>query len=291
MLCIKNGMIHDAVHENNYVADILIDNGKFTAIGENFDLDADVEIFDASGLDIWPGFVDPHTHIGMFGFAGGGSEDDVEVFERCTPDNRGIDGINPNEPSFDAALRGGVTCICDGPGSVNPIAGTHLALKTYGRRIDDIVVKDPVAMKIAFGQNAKAHLEAKLSTRMTISRVIRNMFLRAQDYRARKLAAGEDVLRRPVYDPQLEALIPVLEKKIPIKAHAHRADDVFSAIRIAREFDLNITLEHVTDCGTIIDEMAREKIPIAFVPFSYQPQKDENRMKNPADALRLIEAG
>ena len=291
MLLIRNGNIHDAVNEKPYVADILIQDGKFAAIGEGLEIPAGAEVYDAAGLDVWPGFIDPHTHIGMFGFAGRGSKDDVEEFERCTPDNRGIDGINPNDPSFDAALSGGVTCICDGPGSVNPIAGTHLAMKTYGKRIDDMVVKNPVAMKIAFGQNAKAYLEAKLSTRMTISRVIRNMFLKAQDYRARKLAAGDDVLRRPAYDPQMEALIPVLEKKIPVKAHAHRADDIFSAIRIAREFDLDITLEHATDCGIIIDELAKENIPIAFGPFSYQPQKDENRMKNPADAVKLIEAG
>ena len=291
MLLIKNGNIHDAVHETPYEADILIADGKFAAIGKDIAIPEGVEIFEAGGLDIWPGFIDPHTHIGMFGFAGRGSKDDVEEFERCTPDNRGIDGINPNDPAFDAALRGGVTCICDGPGSVNPIAGTHVVLKTYGKRIDDMVVKNPAAMKIAFGQNAKAYLEAKLSTRMTISRVIRNMFLKAKDYKERKLAAGDDILRRPVYDPQMEALIPVLEKKIPVKAHAHRADDIFSAIRIAREFDLDITLEHATDCGIIIDELAKENIPIAFGPFSYQPQKDENRMKDPADAVKLIQAG
>lgn len=291
MLCIKGGKIHDAVHEAPYTADILVENGKIAAIGENLATGADTEIFDASGLDVWPGFIDPHTHIGMFGFAGRGSKDDVEEFESCTPDNRGVDGINPNDPAFDAALSGGVTCICDGPGSVNPIAGTHVALKTYGKRIDKMVVKNPVAMKIAFGQNAKAYLEAKLSTRMTISRVIRNMFLKAKDYQARKQAACGDVLRMPAYDPQMEALIPVLEKKIPVKAHAHRADDIFSAIRIAREFDLDITLEHATDCGIIVDELAKENIPIAFGPFSYQPQKDENRMKNPADAVKLIEAG
>lgn len=290
MLLIKNGNIHDAVHEKPYIADILVEDGKIAAIGENLAA-ADAEIFDAAGLDVWPGFIDPHTHIGMFGYSGRGSKDDVEEFERCTPDNRGIDGINPMEDTFKKAVSGGVTCICDGPGSVNPIAGTHLAMKTYGKRIDDMVVKNPVAMKIAFGQNAKAHLEAKLYTRMTISRIIRNMFLKAKDYQARKLAAGGDVLRMPAYDPQMEALIPVLEKKIPVKAHAHRADDIFSAIRIAREFDLDITLEHATDCGCIIDELAKENIPIAFGPFSYQPQKDENASKNPKDAVRLIEAG
>ena len=290
MLLIKNGNIHDAVHEKPYIADILVEDGRIAAIGENLAADG-AEVFDANGLDVWPGFIDPHTHIGMFGYAGSGSKDDVEEYERCTPSNRGIDGINPNEDTFDIALRGGVTCICNGPGSVNPIAGTHVVLKTYGKRIDDMVVKNPAAMKIAFGQNAKAHLQAKLSTRMTISRVIRNYFLKAKDYRARKLAAGDDVLRMPAYDPDLEALIPVLEKKIPVKAHAHRADDIFSAIRLAKELDLDITLEHATDCGCIIDELVKENLPIAYGPFTYQPQKDENSMKNPADAVKLIRAG
>lgn len=291
MLLIKNVHIHDAVHEEGYDAEILVDHGKISMIGSDLPVDTACEVFDGEGRDIYPGFIDPHTHIGMFGYAGAGTKDDVEEYERITPANRGIDCINPNEDTFDAAVRGGVTCICDGPGSVNPIAGTHCCLKTYGRRIDDMIVKNPCAMKIAFGQNAKAFLRDKLTTRMTIAREIRDTLYRAKDYMERKEAARGDSLKMPLWNADYEALIPVLKKQIPLKAHTHRADDVFTALRIARELDVNITLEHVSDSGEIIDELAEAGVPIAYGPFIAQNQKEENARKKLSDAVRLIRAG
>lgn len=290
-LLLKGGIVHDAIHPEAFPADILVRDGKIAAIGRDLPVPEGTEIFDAAGRDIFPGFIDPHTHIGMFGYAGSGTKDDVEEYERITPANRGIDCINPNEDAFDAALRGGVTCICDGPGSVNPIAGTHCCIKTYGKRIDDMIVKNPCAMKIAFGQNAKTHLRDKLTTRMTIARLIRDTLLRAKDYMARKEAAGGDILKMPAWNADYEALIPVLKKEIPLKAHAHRADDIFTAMRIAKEVDVNLTLEHASDSGVAFEGLAGAGVPVAYGPFIAQNQKEENSRKKIADAVRLLKAG
>ena len=290
-MLIKNGMIHTAVDPEPFEADILVENGKIANIGNNLSAEGEAEVYDIKGHDVYPGFIDPHTHIGMFGYSGGPSKDDVEEFDRWTPQHRGIDCIYPLEDTFRKAVRAGVTCICDGPGSVNCIAGTHLAMKTYGRRIDDMVVKDPVAMKIAFGENPKKHLRDHITTRMSIAACIRDALYMTKEYKARKEAACGDISRMPAYNPKLEALIPVIEKKIPLKAHSHRCDDTFTAIRIAKELDCDLTLEHVTEGGLIADELAKEGYPIAFGPYLYQAQKNENARKTAADGVKLFRAG
>ena len=142
-----------------------------------------------------------------------------------------------------------------------------MAMKTVGKRIDKMVVKNPVAMKCAFGENPKRCYKDKTSScRMDIASKLRETLNRARDYMERKELAGEDVSKRPAYDPKLEALIPVLKKEIPLKAHAHRADDIFTAIRVAKECDVDLTLEHVTDGSLIVEELAAENYPVAVGP-------------------------
>ncbi len=291
MMLIRNGRIHDAVHARPYIADILVDNGKIVKIGKN--IDAKCEIIDAKGYDLWPGFIDAHTHIGMFGYGGKGAwtKDDVELYKRCTPENRGIDCLNPKEDSFEHALRAGVTAVCTGPGSVNCMGGTHAVVKTYGHRIDDMIVKDPAAMKIAFGENPKSTLKASLTTRMTIAAEIRTELQRAKEYMAAKDEAAANGTKPPAFQPGYEALIPVLRREIPLKAHAHRADDIFTAIRIAKEFNCLLTLEHASDAGEMIEDLKREQISVAAGPFISQPQKPENQNADPKNAVRMIEAG
>ena len=289
MLLIKNGKIHNAVSPEAFAADILVDNGKIIEIKENIGIIAD-EVYDAKGFDVYPGFIDVHTHIGMFGFSEL-SKDDVEKYDKCTPNHRGIDIINPDEPSFKDALKAGVTCVCVGPGSVGCIGGTHLAIKTYGDRVDDMVVKNPVAMKVAFGENPKRALKDSITSRATIAAAIRDALIKAKEYNALKKAANGDVLKMPRYDAKLEALIPVIEKQIPIKAHTQRKDDTFTAIRIAKECDVNLTLEHVADGGEIADALAKEGYPIAVGPYFAQSTKWENINKNPASAVKMIKAG
>ena len=290
MLIIKDAKIHTAVDPAVIAGDILVKDRKIAQIGQNLAADG-AEVYDAAGMDVYPGFIDAHTHIGMFGYSALVSQDDVDLHDRCTPQQRGVDCVNPEEPSFREAVEAGVTCVCVGPGSVGCIGGTHVALKTYGSRVDDMIVKDPVAMKIAFGENPKKASKDHISTRMNIASTIRDALNRAKEYLRIKEAAGNDTGKLPKYDPKLEALIPVIKKEIPLKAHAHRKDDIFTAIRIAKECDVHLTLEHTTDSCGIEQELVKEGYPIAVGPYFSQPKKSENQNSDPANAVKLIEAG
>ena len=268
MLCVKNGLIHDAVNREAYQGDILIKDGKIKAIGKELPTEAGTEVIDATGLMVYPGFVEAHCHLGLDNYACGFEGHDYnEMTDILSPQLRGIDSINPMDPTLEMAAQGGVTCVAAGPGSANVLGGTFVAMKTVGKRIDKMVVKNPVAMKCAFGENPKRCYKDKTSScRMDIASKLRETLNRARDYMERKELAGEDVSKRPAYDPKLEALIPVLKREIPLKAHAHRADDIFTAIRVAKECDVDLTLEHVTDGSLIVEELAAENYPVAVGP-------------------------
>ena len=266
---IRGGLVHDAVHRDACKADILLADGKLAAIGTDLPAPADAVIFDADGLDVFPGFVDAHTHIGLDGYGIGYEGCDYnEMNDIWTPQLRAIDGINPRDPSLADARKAGVTCVCTGPGSANVLGGTFLAMKTVGERVDNMIVRDPVAMKCAFGENPKRCYRDKCdSTRMSTAAFLRGALMQARDYGARKQAANGDITKMPAYNQKLEALLPVLAREIPLKAHAHQANDIFTALRIAREFNLRLTLEHVTEGHLIVDELAKEKdVPMAVGP-------------------------
>ena len=282
MLLIRKGNIHDAVNEEAYTADILIKDGKIAEIGENLTADG-AEIIDAEGLEVWPGFVEAHGHIGLDGYGMGFEGMDYnEISDPCTPQLRGIDGIKAMDPAFQLAADAGVTTVCVGPGSANVLGGTFAAIKTIGKRVDNMVVKNPTAMKCAFGENPKRCYRDKGNmTRMTTQANLRNMIEKTIEYKAKKDAAGDDITKKPPYDQKLEAMIPVIEKKIPLKAHAHATDDIFDAIRIARDYDLKLTLEHVTEGHLIADELAKESdIPMAVGPSLTNASKIEMRNKS-----------
>jgi imidazolonepropionase-like amidohydrolase len=291
---IRGGLIHDAVHRGAYIADILLAGGKIAAIGTDLTAPADAEIFDADGLDVYPGFVDAHTHIGLDGYGIGYEGCDYnEMNDIWTPQLRAIDGINPRDPSLAIARKAGVTCVCTGPGSANVLGGTFLAMKTVGDRIDNMIVKDPVAMKCAFGENPKRCYRDKCdSTRMSTAAFLRGALMQAKDYGARKQAANGDVTKMPAYNQKLEALLPVLAGEIPLKAHAHQANDIFTALRIAHEFGLRITLEHVTEGHLIVEELAKEKdVPMAVGPSLTHASKFELQNKSWATPGVLAKAG
>ena len=291
---IKNGLIHDAVHRGAYIADILLAGGKIAGIGTDLTAPADAEIFDADGLDVYPGFVDAHTHIGLDGYGIGYEGCDYnEMNDIWTPQLRAIDGINPRDPSLADARRAGVTCVCTGPGSANVLGGTFLAMKTVGDRVDKMVVRDPVAMKCAFGENPKRCYRDKCdSTRMSTAAFLRGALMQARDYGARKQAANGDITKMPAYNQKLEALLPVLAREIPLKAHAHQANDIFTALRIAREFNLRLTLEHVTEGHLIVDELAGEKdVPMAVGPSLTFASKFELQNKSWSTPAVLTAAG
>ena len=291
---IKNGLVHDAVHRDAYKADILLADGKITAIGSGLTAPADAAVFDADGLEVYPGFVDAHTHIGLDGYGIGYEGCDYnEMNDIWTPQLRAIDGINPRDPSLGDARRAGVTCVCTGPGSANVLGGTFLAMKTVGDRVDNMVVRDPVAMKCAFGENPKRCYRDKCdSTRMSTAAFLRGALMQARDYGARKQAANGDVTKMPAYNQKLEALLSVLAREIPLKAHAHQANDIFTALRIAREFNLRLTLEHVTEGHLIVDELAKEKdVPMAVGPSLTFASKFELQNKSWATPGVLAKAG
>ena len=291
---IRGGLVHDAVHRDACKADILLADGKIAAIGTDLTAPADAAVFDADGLEVYPGFVDAHTHIGLDGYGIGYEGCDYnEMNDIWTPQLRAIDGINPRDPSLADARRAGVTCVCTGPGSANVLGGTFLAMKTVGDRVDKMVVRDPVAMKCAFGENPKRCYRDKCdSTRMSTAAFLRGALMQARDYGARKQAANGDIAKMPAYNQKLEALLPVLAREIPLKAHAHQANDIFTALRIAREFNLRLTLEHVTEGHLIVDELAGEKdVPMAVGPSLTFASKFELQNKSWSTPAVLTAAG
>ena len=292
MICIKNGTLHTAVSRDAFVADILIDNGKIVKIGENLCADG-AEVIDAAGLDVYPGFVEAHCHTGMAGHGiGYEGEDYNELGSPVTPQVRGLDGINPMDPCLLEAAKAGVTCFATGPGSANAIGGTFVAIKSVGTCVDDMVVKYPVAMKCAFGENPKRCYQKRgITSRMTTAADIRIALKKAQLYKAQVEAAGDDVSKMPAYDEKSEALIPVLNKEIPLKAHAHQANDSLTAVRIAKEFGVNLTLEHVTEGHLIVDELVEANVPLAIGPTFGHSTKFELQYKSLETPGILAKAG
>ncbi len=282
MLHVKNGMIHDGIHREAYCADILVEDGRIKAIGEHLEVPGGSCVVDAQGLQVYPGFVEAHGHIGLDGYGIGYEGMDYnEMNDIISPQMRGIDGVKPLDPALSKAAAAGVTCVCVGPGSANVLGGTFTTIKTVGRRVDDMVVRDGVAMKCAFGENPKrVYRDKKDSSRMTTAALLRETLFKAREYGEKKDAAGEDVSKRPAFDMKLEALLPVLRGEIPLKAHAHATEDIFTALRIAKEFGVKITLEHVTEGHLIVEELAKENVPLAVGPTLTSASKFELRNKS-----------
>ena len=281
MLYVKNGMIHDAIHREAFRGNILIEDGKIKAIDRE-DTSECVRIIDAEGLHVYPGFVEAHGHMGLDGYGiGYEGKDFNEMNDIVCPQMRGIDGVKPMDPAFRKAAAAGVTCVCVGPGSANVLGGTFTTIKTVGKRVDDMVVRDNVAMKCAFGENPKrVYRDKKDSSRMTTAALLREMLFKAKEYMDKKDAAGTDVSKKPAFDMKMEALLPVLKREIPLKAHAHASEDLFTALRIAKEFDVRITLEHVTEGHLIVEELAKENVPLAVGPSLTNASKFELRNKS-----------
>lgn len=292
MICIKNGTLHTAVSKDPLVADILIDGGKIVKIGVGLDTDG-AQVVDASGLHVYPGFVDAHCHIGLDGYGiGYEGQDYNEMNDPVTPQLRSIDGINPFDACLTMAAQAGVTSFATGPGSSNALGGTFVAIKPCGKRVDNMIVKYPIAMKCAFGENPKRCYQTKgITSRMTTAALIREALSKAKLYMEKIEAAEGDVSKLPAYDQKSEALIPVLKKEIPLKAHAHQANDLCTALRIAKEFDLNITLEHVTEGHMIADELAKENVPLAVGPTLGHASKFELQNKTWETPGILAKAG
>lgn len=293
MIFIKNGHIYTMAGEVMENGCILIKDGKILEVGKDLKAPENAEVIDANGKMVTPGFIDAHCHLGLFeegiGFEG---SDGNEMTDPVTPQLRAIDAINPMDISFREAYEGGVTTAVTGPGSANVIGGTFAALKTYGHRVDDMVIKDPVAMKIAFGENPKRVYNGQKKspmTRMATASILRETLFKAKTYMDKK--ENEDETKRPDYDMKMEAMIPVLRREIPVKAHAHRADDIFTALRIAKEFNIDITLDHCTEGHLIAEELAHEGKSAIVGPTFGSRSKFELQNKSFETPKVLVEAG
>ncbi len=281
-LIIRNGLIHDALNEAPYVADICIRDGKIAAIGTTLEpMDEELTEIDAAGLEIYPGFVEAHGHIGLDGYGiGFEGQDYNEMGDILSPHLRAIDGIRPGDFAFYEAAAAGVTCVATGPGSANVLGGTFAAIKTTGRRVEDMLVKAEVAMKCAFGENPKrCYRDKGNSSRMSTAAKLREMLYKAKEYSDKLKEAEADPAKTPGYNMKLEAMVPVIRGEMPLKAHAHQADDLFTAIRIAKEFGVKLTLEHCTEGHLVADLLAEEGYPLAVGPSFGNASKFELRRK------------
>ena len=295
MILIKNGKIHTAAGLTLDSGCILIKDGRIADVAPHIAAPEGATVIDATGKNVFPGFVDAHCHLGLLEDSIGFEGDDVnEATAPVTANMRAIDAINPMDVTFKEAREAGVTSCGVGPGSANVIGGTYAAIKTMGDRIDDMVIKDPIAMKCAFGENPKrvySGQKKQPSTRMGTAAIMREALLKAKRYLDAIERAGDDAGKLPTLDVQSEALLPVLRKEIPLKAHAHRADDIFTAIRIAKEFGVDITLEHCTEGHLIADHLVKEGLPAVVGPSFGHRTKFELKHKTFATPGILDHAG
>ena len=258
----RNATIY-TMEQDPFVGDFKIDKGVFTQIGKDLTADVGEDVQDLNGLYVFPGLVESHCHLGMEETAIRFEGDDVnEITDPITPNMRGIDGCNPMDETVELALKGGVTTVAAGPGSANVLGGTFFAYKTQGNCIDEMTIENPIAMKAAFGENPKrCYKDKKIDTRMQISALLRETLAKTKEYMEKK-EAGKDV----AYDQKLEAMIPVVKREIPLKCHCHRADDILTVIRIAKEYDIEVTLDHVTDGRSIIPQIKESGFPCILGP-------------------------
>ncbi len=298
MKAVKNARIITITQGIIEKGTILIENGKIAQVGIRVEIPEGTEIIDASGLTVMPGLIDAHCHVGLLEQAiGWAGHDSDESSDPITPHVRALDGIkaNADEGGLEAALQEGITTIQILPGSVNVIGGTGAIVKTKKQAtVDDMVLVEPSGMKIAFGENPrKVYGERKQTpfSRMGVAGILRLWLHRAKDYMERKEMFKDNPEKEPDYDLKLESLIPVLKREIPLRAHAHRADDFVTAVRIAEEFNLDISWEHGTEAHRVVDYVAEKEIPVFWGPGLNWRSKWETRERGFETLRKMYEAG
>lgn len=269
MLLIKNGLVLQ--QDGTFLqGDVLCKGSRIVQVGQG--LADQGRVIDATGCYVLPGLIDAHCHVGMLEDGVGVEGNDVnEVSALSTPELRGVDGINPRDYSFTEAMRVGVTTVVTGPGSANVIGGQFCALKTCPGDLEDKLLAAPVALKVAFGENPKREHKDKLSTRMANAAVLRREFLRAKDYGQRRTRGD------CAYDEGCEVLLAVLQRELPLKIHAHRADDMQTAVRICKEFGVDFTLDHCTEGHLVVPWLKENKIKCIIGPVLITRPKVEMR--------------
>ena len=295
MLAIKNGKIYTMAGTIIENGTILVEDKKIKAIGADVVIPEGAEVINASGKVIMPGIIDAHSHIGIFeegmGFEGA---DGNEMTSPSTPHLRALDAINPMDTAFKEAYQGGITTVVSGPGSANVIGGLGVAIKTYGKIIDEMVILAPTGLKCAYGENPKRVYSSQKkmpSTRMGTAAVMREELIKAQSYLRKLEKAESDPDKAPDRDLKMEALVKVLKKEIPLRAHAHRADDIVTALRVAEEFDVDITIEHCTEGHLIADFLAKKGVDVVIGPTLSSKPKIELQNLTFETGRILYEAG
>jgi imidazolonepropionase-like amidohydrolase len=273
---------------------VLIQDGKIVAVGTDVEVPAGVEVVDAKGSWVLPGFVEAHGHMGVHEEAEGwAGQDTNEMTDPNGARMRALDAINPAEEGFRDALSGGVTTAVVKPGSGNPIGGRTVAVKMWGRTVDEMLIREPVSVKSALGENPKRVYgdQKKIpSTRQGVAAVIRDAFTKAQDYKARKenaAAEGKPFDRDNTY----ETLVRVLDREIPWSQHCHRADDIATALRLAEEFGYRLIVNHGTEGHKIADLLAERGIPVVIGPLFTTRSKVELRERSLRNPGILARAG
>ena len=268
MLTIIHGNIMTMAGKDYEDGFVQIRNGKITAVGDMADCPVQKGgdgVICANGNPVLPGIIEAHCHMGITEEKKGMEGDDCnESVEPITPYLRAIDAINPMDAAFDDALRAGITSAMVGPGSSNVVGGQFAFIKTHGRCIDHMIVKAPAAMKVAFGENPKVNFSGQNispATRMAIAAMLREELFKAQEYQRKRKENPEQEK-----DFRYECWLPVLEGRIPLKAHVHRADDILTAIRIAKEFHLSMTLDHCSEGHLIAEEIKESGFPAIVGP-------------------------
>lgn len=270
-----------------FTGTVVMDNGKITALGPDAAAPDGSAVIDAQGQWVLPGFIDAHVHLGTHeeGEAAGG-DDTNELTGPVMAGVRALDAVNPYDPGFDDALAGGVTTVNVNPGSGNPIGGLTVAIHTHGRYLEEMLLRSPSGLKSALGENPKRNYSEKKqtpATRLGTAMVIRKAFMDAQNY----VGKGDEYGR----DPHMEALAMVLRREIPWRQHAHRADDIATALRLADEFGYQLVLDHGTEAHLLADVLAERGIPVLIGPLFTTRSKVELRGRSMANPGRLAAAG
>ncbi|WP_101696466.1 amidohydrolase [Clostridium minihomine] len=296
-MLIQNAKIYTMAGDPIDSGYLLVKDGKIQQIGPMPAPSAEgEEVLDLKGAQVYPGFIDVHTHLGMWEdgltFEGDDGNEDTDP---VTPHLRGIDAVNPLDRCFEEAYAAGITTVVTGPGSANPIGGQLAALKTAGRRIDKMIIRAPIAMKMALGENPKSIYHGKgqaPSTRMATAALIREELYKTRRYLEElELSKKDEEIDPPEYDMKCEALLPVLNRQLPVHFHAHRADDIFTAMRLGKEFDLDYVIIHGTEGHLIADELAEEDVPVLSGPILCDRAKPEMKNLTPASPGILFRNG